>query len=90
MGPRTVLYLLFILVIIVNIITLMVRKKKFLKLERSVLDLAASLQRTMTLEEISSDLGVSLYDAKILLRKSVSRGTIKEEIMDGQKVFTVK
>ncbi len=90
MSPRMVLLLLFIMVLVANIITLMVRKKKFLNLEGRVFDLAKSKNGAITLEEISTELGVSIYDAKILMRKSVARGNTKVEINDGKKVFTVQ
>lgn len=85
-----VLLLLFILVIAVNIITLLIRKKKFLQLEGKVLDLARSKEEALTLEEISSVLEVSLHDARILMRKSVSKGTTKEEIREGKKVYLLQ
>ncbi|MFQ5975169.1 MAG: hypothetical protein ACE5J5_02480 [Candidatus Hydrothermarchaeales archaeon] len=90
MGPRIALLLLFLLVIAANIITLLIRKKKFLRMEGRVLDLARSKEGALTLEEISSALGLSLYDTKILMRKSVSRGTTNEEIKEGKKTYSIK
>ncbi len=90
MSPRMVLLLLFILVIAANVITLMVRKKKFLELEGRVFDLARSKNSALTLEEISTELGVSVHDTKILMRKSVARGNTKVETKDGKKVYTVQ
>ncbi len=85
-----VLLLFFMLVLAVNVITLLVRKKKFLRLEAGVFDLARSKKGALTLEEVSSGLGLSLYDAKILMRKSVARGTLKEDVKDGKKIYSVQ
>ncbi len=90
MGPRMVLLLFFMLVLAVNVITLLVRKKKFLRLEAGVFDLARSKKGALTLEEVSSGLGLSLYDAKILMRKSVARGTLREDVKDGKKIYSVR
>lgn len=90
MDPRMVLLLFFMLVLAANVITLLVRKKKFLRLEAGVFDLARSKKGALTLEEVSSGLGLSLYDAKILMRKSVARGTVREDVKDSKKIYSVQ
>ncbi|MFQ6137210.1 MAG: hypothetical protein ACE5PM_08530 [Candidatus Hydrothermarchaeales archaeon] len=90
MGPQMVLILLFISVVVINVIVMMIRAKKFLRLEQEVYDFARSKGGAVTLEEISSRLGISHHDAKILMRKSVARGSARVEDRSGKEIYIVQ
>lgn len=74
MSPRILLILVSISIIILNILTIHFREKKAEKLETRLRLVAKRRGEPLTLEEISKDLDIHVYDARILTRKFMSSG----------------
>jgi hypothetical protein len=82
MMPRTLLFYISLWIIIFNILTVRFRNRKAVRFENRLRELSEIKGEEMTIQGISAELEIPLYDAKILARKFVSKG--KMEIQPGE------
>lgn len=73
----------FLFLALLAVLTSRAREIRFRVREKKVLELGKKF-KTFTFEQVSRELGIKEYNAKILLRKLASRGKIKVR-RDGEK-----
>jgi hypothetical protein len=76
------LFYISLLIVLFNIITVKFRNQKAARFENRLRVFSEKMGREMTIQGISSELEIPIYDAKILARKFVSKG--KMEIQPGE------
>jgi DNA-directed RNA polymerase specialized sigma subunit len=75
--PKQLLFYVALGILAFNILTVRYRRRNAERLERKLRDLAQKSGREITIQEISEELKVPVYDAKILLRKFISQGKME-------------
>lgn len=76
MTPRSVLIAVSIGIIIFNILTVKYRERHLSLLEKRLRVLSEEDGKALTIESVSRDLNMPVYDARILMRKFVSKGKV--------------
>ncbi len=76
MTPRSVLIAVSIGVILFNLLTVRYRERHLSLLEKRLRVLTEGNDKALTIESVSRDLNIPVYDARILMRKFVSKGKV--------------
>jgi predicted ArsR family transcriptional regulator len=84
--PRQLLFYVALGILALNIMTVRYRRRKSERFEKKIRELAQKSSKGITIKEISDELKVPVYDARILLRKFVSQG--KMEVKKSNEVET--
>jgi len=90
MTPQQLLVLVSIIIILLNVLTVRYREGKLRRLEQRLRGVAERAGGELTLEEISQGLGIPIYDARILVRKFVSKGKMEMRRRDGRTAYVFK
>jgi hypothetical protein len=90
MNSRLLLLVVSIGIIFLNLLTVKYRSRTAGKLEKKLRELAENKKRGLTLNEISAELNIPLYDAKILTRKFITQGKVKVKHLGGVEMFVFK
>lgn len=90
MTPRLLLVYVALGIIVFNLLTVRFRERNATRIEKSLRKIAERKGGEMTLQEISSELHMPLYDAKILMRKFTSKGKVEVRGSGEKEVYVLK
>lgn len=82
--------MVFVGIIFLNLLTVKYRSRNTEKLEKKLRELAENKKSGLTIDEISAELKIPLYDAKILTRKFITQGKVKINNLEGVETFVFK
>jgi len=85
MTPTWLLLYVALGIVLFNILTVKFRERRFARLEKGLRALAEKKGDEITLQQISQELQIPLYDAKILARKFVSKGKMEPKKAGGKE-----
>jgi hypothetical protein len=90
MTPRLFLILVTLGIIAFNLITVKVRTRNASKLEIKLRILAKEKGTGVTLQDISQELKVPAYDAKILIRRFVTQGKMDVQRTEDNEFYVFR
>jgi hypothetical protein len=90
MTPQLVLFYVATAVVIFNILTVKIREKNADSLEGKVIELITEKGGEIRAQDVSKIFKIPLYDAKILMRKYVSKGKMQVKRDGKDEVYFLK
>ncbi len=90
MTPRMILVYISLLIVLFNLLTLKYRERKAARLEDKLRSLAKRDGFEMSIHNISAELEIPLYDARILTRKFVTRGKMEMRRVGEMETYVFK